>query len=137
MARGHRREALVAAAVTLAFVWVDAGYFLPYGGNSPGPRFLACALPFLAMGLPFVLERFPRSTIVLAFVSVALTTADSVTWSLRSENDRWYPGHGSSDLAKTVWVWLGPNRLVGAAIVLCCAMGAVAIGIPRGAWRRR
>ena len=42
------RGAGVAAGMTVAFVLSDAGYFLPYGGNSPGPRFLVPALPFLA-----------------------------------------------------------------------------------------
>ncbi len=134
--RGHRREALLAAFIALAFLWVDAGYFLPYGGNSPGPRFFTPALPFLALGLPFALERFRLTTLVLALASAALTTADSITWSLRAEDDRWYPGHGLSDLAKTIWVWLGLNRAVGAGMLLLCALAAVAVSVPISAWRR-
>ena len=49
--RGERAEALLAATVVVLFVLLDAGYFLPYGGGTPGPRFLAPALPFLALGL--------------------------------------------------------------------------------------
>jgi hypothetical protein len=131
--RGYRGEALAAAAVVVGFTIADAGYFLPYGGNSPGPRFLAPALPFLLLGLPFCLARFPRGTIALVAVSAALATFDSLTWGLRSESDRWYPGHGTSDLAKTVWVWLGVNRLVGAAAVFLCVFVAVAVG----AWEGR
>ena len=37
--RGDRAEALLAAAVSLLFCLLSAGYFLPYGGGSPGPRF--------------------------------------------------------------------------------------------------
>ena len=29
------------------FVLGDCGYFQPYGGRSPGPRFIGAALPFL------------------------------------------------------------------------------------------
>ncbi len=127
--RGRRGEALVAVVVTVAFLLSDAGYFLPYGGGTPGPRFFAAALPFLALGLPFALARFRRTTLALAAVSVFLTTADAVTWGVRKETDRWYPGHGFSDLSKTVWVWLGANRIEGAGIVLLCAFAAFAIGV--------
>jgi hypothetical protein len=125
--RGFRAEALVASTITVVFVLSDAGYFLPYGGGSPGPRFFAPALPYLVLGLPFALARFRRTVLVLAAVSVVLTTADSVTWGVRTETDRWYPGHGFSDLSKTVWVWLGVNRIVGAGIVLLCALAAVGL----------
>ena len=135
--RGLRTEALVAALVTVAFVLYDAGYFLPYGGNSPGPRFLAPALPFLALGLGPALARVPRTTLALAVVSVVLTTADLLTWAVRSENDRWYPGHGTSDLAKTVWVWLGANRILGAAFVYACALSALAVQPITYTWTAR
>jgi hypothetical protein len=125
--RGYRREAIVAGFVVLAFLWIDAGYFLPYGGISPGPRFFAPALPFLALGLPFAFARFPAATVVLAVLSAGLTTADAVTWSARQPNDRWYPGRGLSDLVQTIWVWFGSSWRVGAGVALLCALGAVAI----------
>lgn len=129
--RGYRDEALVAGFVAVAFTLSDAGYFLPYGGGTPGPRFLAAAIPFLVLGLPFALERFRRTVLALAVLSVVLTTADAVTWGVRNEHDRWYPGHGFSDLSKTVWVWLGVNRVAGAGIVLLCGLAALAIGARR------
>jgi 4-amino-4-deoxy-L-arabinose transferase-like glycosyltransferase len=127
--RGRRGEASVAGVVTVAFLLSNAGYFLPYGGGTPGPRFFAAALPFLLLGLPYAVARFRRTTLALAAVSVLLTTADSVTWGVRKETDRWYPGHGVSDLSKTVWVWLGANRIEGAGIVLLCAYAAFALGV--------
>jgi len=126
--RGYRGEAALAGAVTVVFTLSDAAYFLPYGGGTPGPRFLAAALPFLMLGLPFALERFRLAVLALAVVSIVLTTGDAVTWGVRKETDRWYPGHGFSDLSKTVWVWLGINRIYGAGIVLLCALGALAVG---------
>ena len=125
--RGRRAEAAVAAAVPAVFLLVSAGYFLPYGGGSPGPRFFAVALPFLALGLPFAFRRFPRLTLTLAVLSAALTTADAVTWGVRPFDDRsWIPGR--DELAKTVWAWAGVNRIVGAGILLLCALAAVATG---------
>ena len=43
--RGRRAEALTIAAVALAFFVYDSGYWLPFGGGSPGPRFLIPVLP--------------------------------------------------------------------------------------------
>ena len=126
--RGRRPEALVVIVVTLLFLALDAGYFLPYGGHSPGPRFLVPALPFLLLGLPLALERYRTPTLVLASASVLLMTADAVTWSVRPPDDRsWLPTR--SEIAKTVWTWLGLNRDAGAAVVLAAAAGAVAVGV--------
>jgi hypothetical protein len=132
--RGLRAEAAVCGALTAAFVLYDAGYFLPYGGNSPGPRFAAPLLPFLALGLAPALARLPRTTLGLGLVSVVLCTGDALTWAIRSENDAWYPGHGTSDLAKTVWTWLGAGRVLGALLVYAAGLAALAlaaVALPR------
>jgi len=132
--RGERREALVAIAVTILFVLLDAGYFLPYGGGSPGPRFLVPALPFLMLGLPLALERFPVPTLVLAFASAVLMTVDAVTWGVRRFDDTsWIPSR--SDISNSAWTWIVPNRNVGAALVLACSL--LAVGAGATAWRRR
>ena len=125
--RGRRGEAAVAGAVTVAFTVLNASYFLPYGGNSPGPRFLAPALPFLALGLPAALARFPRATIGLALVSAAAVAVDAATWSIRPSTDAsWLPSRAT--IAKTVWTWLIPERTIGILLVLLCALAAVAVG---------
>ena len=79
--RSHRAEGAVAATVSAIFVLVNCGYFLPYGGGSPGPRFLVPALPFLALGLAPAFARWRVATSVLAAVSIAATTAVSLTWA--------------------------------------------------------
>jgi hypothetical protein len=134
--RGYRAEAALSAVVTILFVLADAAYFIPYGGNSPGPRFLVPALPFLVLGLPFAFARYPRVTIGLALVSCILTTLDSLTWGIRRESDAWYPGSGFSDLAKTVWTWAGLDRIQGGGLVGLAALAAVAVGA-LGVLRRR
>ena len=78
--RGYRAEAAVCAVVTLVFVVFDMGYFAPYGGDSPGPRYLIPALPFLAIGLPLAYVRWPRLTVALAAVSITATVAVMLTW---------------------------------------------------------
>jgi hypothetical protein len=128
---GRRAEAILCGAVALLFLLLDAGYFLPYGGNSPGPRFFAPALPFLVLGIPYAAGRFRRPTLALAALSAVLTAADALTWSARPENDGWYPRGGLDDVAKTVWMWLGLSRSAGAALVLGLALATVAVGARR------
>ena len=89
----------------------DAGYFLVYGGGTPGPRFLAPALPFLALGLPVVLARWPRPTLVLAFASAVLTTVDALSWGVRPPDDTaWFPNR--NEISQTIWAWVVPDRNV-------------------------
>ena len=42
-----KAEALTITAIALAFFVYDSGYWLPFGGGTPGPRFLIPLLPFL------------------------------------------------------------------------------------------
>jgi hypothetical protein len=126
--RGHRGEAAVAAGISVVFVLLNASYFLPYGGNSPGPRFAVVGLPFLVLGLPFALARAPKTTLALTAVSTVLVALDALSWGLRRENDAWYPGTGFSDLTKTVWVWLGLDRIQGGGLVGLAGLAAVAVG---------
>lgn len=122
---GKRAEAAVATIVTVLFVGSDAGYFLPYGGNSPGPRFLVPALPFLLLGLPYALRRAPRTVLLLALASAFLSTCQSLTWALRGEGGGVVPAHPIDVLAKTVWSFAGPDRLHGGALALLAALAAV------------
>jgi hypothetical protein len=109
------------------FVLVDAGYFLPYGGGSPGPRVLAVALPFLALGLPAAVERFRLPTLALAFASAVTMTVQALSWGVRSEHDTAYLP-GKNDVVASIWSIGGLNRDVAAALVLVCALAAVAVG---------
>ena len=113
--------------IVALFVLVDAGYFLPYGGGSPGPRFLGAALPFLALGIPPALERFRLPTIALAFVSAVTMTVQALSWGVRSEHDTAYLP-GKNDVMATIWSVGGLNRDVAAVLVLVCALAAVAVG---------
>lgn len=80
--RGRRAEALVIGGTCLLYLTYDSGYFLPFGGGSPGPRFLATTLPFLALGLAIAFERWPGPTIALAAVSITCNVLAAITHPL-------------------------------------------------------
>jgi hypothetical protein len=80
--RGHRAEANVILAVAAVYFLYNAGYWLPFGGGTPGPRFLIPALPFLALGLAFAYRRLPALTLGLAIPSGLLMVAGSLTYPL-------------------------------------------------------
>jgi hypothetical protein len=125
--RGARAEAGLAGAVVVLFLFLNAGYFLVYGGGTPGPRFFAPALPFLALGLPCALARWSRPTLVLALVSAVMTTVDSLSWGVRRSLDTaWFPNR--NEISKTIWTWVVPDRNVGALLVMAAALAAVAVG---------
>ena len=58
--RGWRAEAALIGGLSLAFLVYNAGYDVPFGGDSPGPRFLIAILPFLAVPLALSYALWPR-----------------------------------------------------------------------------
>jgi hypothetical protein len=82
--RGDRAEAAVIAAIGLVFVVYNSGYFLPYGGRVPGPRFLITTLPFLAVPLTLAYRRFTGPTVALAAISIVTLGTATITQPLVS-----------------------------------------------------
>ena len=66
----YRPEALVAIFALAAYLFVNAGYYMWWGGWSFGPRHLIPALPFLCLPLLFVPARAFLLTVALALVSI-------------------------------------------------------------------
>jgi hypothetical protein len=142
LARRHLFEALTCAAIFLGFLLLEFGYFLPYGGVSPGPRFLVPAIPFLAVGLGPALARLPVVTTLLAAASLVASTALALTWSWESgvgyrqtvwgEVVRLVTGARSRlphHLASNVTTWLGLTGSQAALFVGACALCAFAIAV--------
>jgi hypothetical protein len=75
------------------------------GGVSPGPRYVAPALPFLAFGLAEAYWAWPRLTGLVALASVGGMLYQAGTYG---------PNYDFS----TVWWWLGLPRPVGLVLVL-------------------
>ena len=114
--RGFRAEALACGAVTLLFALLSVGYFDPYGGDSPGPRFLVPALPFLALGLVDAFARWPRLTALVTVYSTAAMLLDAGLW-------------GPNPDFQTVWSQLGAPRTVGLALAVVPALAALTLAL--------
>ncbi len=87
--RGMKAEARTIAAIALAFLIYDAGYWLPFGGGTPGPRFLIPILPFLGIALVEAWRRFPATTLVLTVCGAVTMTVATVTYPLIGTGSMW------------------------------------------------
>jgi hypothetical protein len=144
--RRYPAETAVAAVVSAAYVLANTGYFQPYGGASPGPRFLTAALPFLALGLGPAFAWRPRLTLALAILSIIPMTAITLTWSSGSAMSRtvWVqlarvPAElGSSTFVRSLSAnalsALGPGRDWGAAMVGLSALAALLVAARAMPW---
>jgi hypothetical protein len=142
--RGRRAEALTIGAVALAFLLYNSGYYLPFGGNSPGPRFLIAALPFLALPLALSFRRFPGPTVALTLASVTTMVLATVThpqiasdatgrWLTMFEAHHFAPTMVSALGAATGWVALAPflAGVVGALALAAAASSRLRLTAPR------
>jgi hypothetical protein len=127
--RRSRLEAGVAIAISLLFCLYTAGYFLPNGGTSPGPRFAAAALPFLFLGVPFALARWPVVTLALSAISVGIGLFDELTWSVANKLEflTW---------PETIWSLAGLSRRQGSIVLLACGAAAALLVYAAVAGRR-
>jgi hypothetical protein len=82
MRRKHRAEANTILAVAAVYFIYNSGYWLPYGGGTPGPRFLIPALPFVAVGLAYAYKRLPALTLGLAIPSGLFMLVGTLTYPL-------------------------------------------------------
>jgi hypothetical protein len=74
-----RAEAGVIGAIFLAYVAYNSGYWLPFGGGTPGPRFLVPVLPFLGLALAPAFKRLPATALGLLLPSVIVMATATAT----------------------------------------------------------
>jgi hypothetical protein len=136
--RGLRAEAWLVGGLFAAYLTYNSGYWLPFGGGSPGPRFLMPVLPFLALPLALAWRRWPATTLALAACSALLMATATTTLPLIGNDDIGYWGrivqmetfeHTIASLAglDNGWLALSPfiAALLGAAILAARATGPV------------
>jgi hypothetical protein len=139
--RGLRAEAVTCLAVCLVYLMLDASYFDPYGTSGPGPRFVAPAVPFAAVGIAAVVARFRWLVIAFAIPSVIATLAITLTWTADTNyaGSIWgqlirLPGdRGKADtvrhLLPNVLGWAHVGRIVSATFVLICGAAAMVLAL--------
>src|SRR5438876_5612504 len=106
----------------------------PFGGGSPGTRFLIPMLPFLGVPLAAAYRRFPAVTLALALPSAATMLAATVTQPLLGNDATGYWAHvvGIASFEHTVATILGAGNGWGglvpliAVLVLCMALTVAA-----------
>jgi hypothetical protein len=86
--RGARLQAFVPLLVVGAFLLFNSASVEPFGGSSPGPRFMIAALPFLGVPLAAAYRAIPGATLGLAIGGAAFLVAATLTMPL----DAW-DGH--------------------------------------------
>lgn len=134
--RGRRAEAWTIAALAAAFFLYDTGYWLPFGGGSPGPRFLIPMLPFIAIGFAESWRRLPATTLVLATCSFVVMAVGTLTYPLIGTGSlwQWWSRLKHDNFQHTlVSVFGGGNGWpallpVLAALAAAAALGALATG---------
>lgn len=141
--RGHRADALTIAGVAIAYFLYDSAYWQPFGGGTPGPRFLIPMLPFLAVGLGFAYRRLPATTLALAIPSGLCMLTASLTYPLIGDQGSglWVDWLTEGRLEHTVATAFGvhPNWLA-ALLPMAFVAASVALAVaatPRAAIRER
>ena len=77
--RGQRAEGALLLGLPVAYLLYNASFVEPFGGASPGPRYLVPALPFLAAGLAPAFRRIPGAALGLAVATGAFLAAATIT----------------------------------------------------------
>src|SRR3954447_26348428 len=135
--RGRRAESLVIASVALLFLIYNSGYYLPYGGQVPGPRFLITALPFLGVPLALAFRRVPGPALALAAAStVCLTVPTLVKPFVSAEGDtgRWmrqFESHNFQAQVSTIFGAWRYGSLIPFAVFVLAAVMLAAYATPR------
>jgi hypothetical protein len=101
--RGERAEALFIAGLAFLYLSFNAAYETPFGGYSPGPRFLVPLIPFLVLPLAFAYRSFPATTIALAAASAIQVTAITMTGQLNAGDGDWFGRLWERDLGRTAF----------------------------------
>jgi hypothetical protein len=127
--RGKRAEALTIGGLALAYLVYNSGYYLPFGGGSPGPRFLVPILPFLAVPLAIAYRRFPAATLGLAVASALMMLAATTTQPLLGNDSVGYWAHvvQIASFEHTIATLLGAGNGWGGLAPFAIAVAASAV----------
>jgi len=127
--RGFRPEIALAAAVSLTSVGYNSAFYSPFGGYSPGPRYLITILPFLLFAVGPLARALPLTSCALALLSVIVMTMIVSTHALAGYDGRWLERLRDGDVTSTAASFVG----VTGAIAIVPLFLAVAVSFALGA----
>jgi hypothetical protein len=132
-----RAEAVTISVLIAAFLTWNAGYYLPFGGDSAGPRFLIPLLPFLCLPLALVLRRAPAVFAALGAVSIAVMVVATLTGPMLETDDTgtWFTSavHGAFQDSLVAYAGVSSRAVaVLPTVLLFCALAALAVAAARG-----
>jgi hypothetical protein len=84
---GKRSEVGVIGAIFLAYFAYNSGYWLPFGGGSPGPRFLIPVIPFLGLALAPAFKKLPATALALTIPSMLVMATATATLPMIGNGD--------------------------------------------------
>jgi hypothetical protein len=97
--RGWRLEAAVPVVIFGLFLAFNSASVSPFGGDSPGPRYMIATLPFLAAPLAVALRAIPGATLGLVAGGAIFMVAATLTIPLEA-----WDGQVSHRLVSGEWV---------------------------------
>lgn len=134
--RGFRAEAVLIAAVAGLYLLYNASSVDPFGGASPGPRYLIPMLPFVAVPLAPALQTVPGITLGTTVGAAAVLALYSVTTPLAAWDGHAWERLRAGSFVPTV---AEPAGLTGAVAVapfaLALVLAAGAALAASGLWR--
>jgi hypothetical protein len=118
--KGWRREAMLAAVLLVAFVAYNSGYATPFGGGTPGPRFLIPMLPFLSLGFCSAYRAWPWATLGVAVPSAVVMLGVTATNPIRATTWSWVDRVADGSFTGSgVWPKLPLGAFALGAMILC------------------
>jgi hypothetical protein len=127
--QGQRAEVLVAATLSALYLVYNAGFYSPFGGFSPGPRYLITVLPFLCFPLAASFRALPATTSALAVASVAIMALVTATHALAGYDGRWFDRIQSGETTLTAGSLGGVTGAVAISPFLVAVAGALGLAL--------
>jgi 4-amino-4-deoxy-L-arabinose transferase-like glycosyltransferase len=132
--RGDRWVAGIPMLVAALFLVYDSANTTPFGGASPGPRYLIPMLPFLAVPLAAAWRAVPGLAAGLAVPAAAFMAGATLTSPLGAWDQEVLHRLATGGYVDSAAAFLGVHGGVGAlpfAAALAVAAGAAALATPR------